>query len=94
MRASLKKVYRSIKDKIVKFFRKDGSALDFKKEIEDLQTQITFLTKITKEQSAIIVSLARVQAEICNTVEKLENSNTEEDCFLIKIPIKNSEISN
>ena len=80
--------------KISRFFSNKEELRNLKKEVDTLRLQIATLTQMAKEQSTIIVAVTKIQADLCKSISNIENDSSNNDYFLIKIPLKSDEISN
>ena len=67
---------------------------EIREEIKSIQDQVVILSNIVRDQSTIIVSLAKSQAELSKAFVKIESDNRDENCFLIKIPMTVDETVN
>jgi hypothetical protein len=83
-----------LKLKILRFFSNKSDSSDLKEEISTLKIQMATLTQMVQEQSTIIVAVTKIQSDLCKSISSIENSPSSNDYFLIKIPLKNDEISN
>lgn len=63
-------------------------------EIKALQDQVAVISNIVRDQSEIIVALAKTQSDLCKSISSLESSRSDENCFLIKIPLSINETVN
>ena len=94
MKLKLLSFYVSLKSLISNRFAGKKKEPDLAAEIERLRDQINSLYSLIKEQSNIIVAVTRVQSDLADSISKIENRAPEEDCFLIKIPIRDDGIAN
>jgi hypothetical protein len=67
---------------------------EIKEEIKSIQEQVIILSNIVRDQSAIIVSLAKSQTDLSKAFTKIESESRDENCFLIKIPMTVDETVN
>lgn len=78
------------------FFRKREREKEIitREEIKSLQDQISVISSVVRDQSGIIVSLAKSQSDLCKSLSDLESLRSDENCFLIKIPLSVDETVN
>ena len=68
--------------------------VEIREEIKSIQEQVIILSNIVRDQSAIIVSLAKSQTDLSKAFTKIESESRDENCFLIKIPMAVDETVN
>ena len=63
-------------------------------EIKILKNQLESLYNVVREQSTIIIAVTKAQADLARAISEIENTSQDEDCFLIKIPLRDDGIAN
>ena len=94
----MRKLFKKLAERFRKIFLKeaaqDQGEMSVQEKIENLQAQIISISQVVQEQSGILVTLAKSQSEICNSISSLESASNDENCFLIKIPLSTDETVN
>ena len=94
MKLKITLFFEYLKKRVRRLFARKRQQPDFEKEVQSLKDQVDALYKVVREQSTIIVAVTKIQADLINSVSKIENKSPEGDCFLIKIPIRDDGIAN
>ena len=67
---------------------------EIKKSIEELKAQFELLSGVAYDQSLMIVSLAKVQAEVVDNLKTIDENCDSDNYLLLKIPIRDDDIVN
>ena len=94
MKLRILSFFKFLRNKIWKPSVKKRSHAELEREIETLRAQINSIYDVVKEQSTIIVAVTKIQADLSNSVSRMEKNKLDEDCFLIKIPLRDDGIAN